>query len=348
MPSPDRAELIAAKNLLAKRRGNTADANEQSVIDDAIAELNDAIEDLDNASLLQAAGLVARAADALERVIASARMGPFDSFLSDIQATLGRLQSRIDAMQASERLPPAPLSEQAEPVPATALGPAAGTGQPVDAPGGSSVAGGGPATVAAEASAQAIPTPVNSRNFSALRDEYASLFDVCRLRPEFAANVEFYVSRLIKHKPTYELVGSNMGIPWVFIGIVHGMECGFNFTTHLHNGDPLSGPTTHVPKGRPEPVQRSFSWLESARDALEFKKLDEVTDWSLPHLLYLLEAYNGFGYRPRGIPTPYLWSFSSLYRSGKFVADGVFDPNAISKQCGAAVMLRTLQERGVA
>jgi lysozyme family protein len=63
-------------------------------------------------------------------------------------------------------------------------------------------------------------------------------------------------------------------------------------------------------------------------------------------MLYLLEAYNGFGYRPRGVPTPYLWSFSNLYRSGKYVADGKFDRNAVSKQCGAAVMLRVLQERG--
>jgi lysozyme family protein len=42
------------------------------------------------------------------------------------------------------------------------------------------------------------------------------------------------------------------------------------------------------------------------------------------------------------VPTPYLWSFSSLYEKGKFVADGVFDPAAVSKQCGAAVMLKAV------
>lgn len=64
-------------------------------------------------------------------------------------------------------------------------------------------------------------------------------------------------------------------------------------------------------------------------------------------MLYLLEAYNGFGYRGRGVPSPYLWSFSNLYRAGKFVADCVFDPNTVSKQCGAAVMVRVMQERGL-
>ena len=32
--------------------------------------------------------------------------------------------------------------------------------------------------------------------------------------------------------------------------------------------------------------------------------------------------------------------------TGKFVADNVWDANAVSKQCGAAVMLKALLERG--
>jgi lysozyme family protein len=52
------------------------------------------------------------------------------------------------------------------------------------------------------------------------------------------------------------------------------------------------------------------------------------------------------GYRRRGVPSPYLWSFSNLYTKGKFVADGHFDANAVSAQCGAAVMLKALQGQG--
>jgi lysozyme family protein len=46
--------------------------------------------------------------------------------------------------------------------------------------------------------------------------------------------------------------------------------------------------------------------------------------------------------RRRGVPTPYLWSYSNLYENGKFVADGRFDPEAVSKQCGAAPMLKAV------
>jgi lysozyme family protein len=63
-------------------------------------------------------------------------------------------------------------------------------------------------------------------------------------------------------------------------------------------------------------------------------------------MLYLLEKYNGFGYRKMGKPTPYLWSFCNLYEKGKYVADGRFDPKIISKQCGAAIMVKALIDRG--
>ena len=65
-------------------------------------------------------------------------------------------------------------------------------------------------------------------------------------------------------------------------------------------------------------------------------------------MLYLLEKFNGFGYRNKRLPTPYLWSFSNHYEQGKYVADGQFDPQAVSLQCGAAVMIKALLEKGVA
>ena len=335
MANQTRGELVQAKNILLRRRANTADTAEQTTIDEALDELDEAIDAITQASLLQAAGMVASATDALERVVASARLGPFDTFLSDIQQSIGRLQGELGAMQASERLMPAPAADE------PALQTSAAIRQP---PAPSAPA---PAPVPAPVPTDGTVRPINSRRFEDLRDEYGKFFDRCRLRPEFAANAEFYFSRLAKFKPTYKQLGDELGIPWVFIGVVHGMECGFNFGTHLHNGDPLSARTVHVPKGRPTSHEPPFTWIESARDALVMEKLDKVDDWSLPHLLYQLESYNGFGYRSHFVPTPYLWSFSNLYSAGKFVGDGVFDPNAVSKQCGAAVMLRVLQERGV-
>jgi hypothetical protein len=70
--------------------------------------------------------------------------------------------------------------------------------------------------------------------------------------------------------------------------------------------------------------------------------LTSWTDWSVPGMLYRFERYNGFGYRSRGINSPYLWSYSNQYKKGKFTGDGKYDPNAVSKQCGAVVLLKSI------
>ena len=90
-----------------------------------------------------------------------------------------------------------------------------------------------------------------------------------------------------------------------------------------------------------------FSWEASATDALTYKKFNVWTDWSVAGILYKLELYNGWGYRKKGVATPYLWSFSNHYTKGKYVEDGVFDPEAVSKQAGAAVILKRMLEQGV-
>ncbi len=182
-----------------------------------------------------------------------------------------------------------------------------------------------------------------------LRDGYLQLFDACQTSPERASTVNWYIGVLTKpkNKAQYEAVGERMKMPWYFVGIIHSLECGFNFAAHLHNGDPLRRKTFHVPAGRPTPWNPPSDWVSSAVDALTWEKFDKETDWSLAHMLYRFELYNGFGYRGRGVNTPYLWSFSSNYAKGKYVGDGHFDPNAVSLQCGAAVLVKELAARSV-
>jgi lysozyme family protein len=334
MQTQTRSDIVVAMNVLVRRRSATVDTAEQAVIDASLDTLAGLLQQLNQAALLDAAAVVAQATDALERVVASARMGPFDTFLADIQGAIAKLNNGLGAMQGIDRLAKAPELKVLRGAPAVAPGsPQAAAGAAVVAP-------------AVAAAAGAVPTPINSTRYDDLRAEYADFFARCALRDGFAGNVEFYVSRLLKSKAVYQQTGAPLGVPWAFIGVVHGMECGFNFQTHLHNGDPLSRRTVQVPRGRPATGNPPFTWVESARDALTLKRLNEVADWGIPRMLYQLESYNGFGYRPRGVPTPYLWSFSTLYSAGKFIADRVFDPAAVSKQCGAALMIKALQQRG--
>ncbi|MEM6677981.1 MAG: D-Ala-D-Ala carboxypeptidase family metallohydrolase [Pseudomonadota bacterium] len=190
------------------------------------------------------------------------------------------------------------------------------------------------------------PTPINSSNFAVIADEYVRFFLGVQTRPTHASKVAAMVAKAVANRPRYEAATVGLGVPWWFVAGLHQMEATYNFGGHLHNGDPLRSRTIRVPAGRPTSGTPPFSWEESAADALRHQRLDGLTDWSLPRALWRWERYNGFGYRSRSIPKPYLWSFSSVYLKGKFTSDGRFDGNAGSAQSGAAVLLKALMEAG--
>ncbi len=311
-----RHELSRAINTLRRRHANTTDAAERKAIRGSIEALNRKIAMLDQAQLLDAAATLTLATEDLERAVAAARLGPFDGYLAALEVHIDRLNQLSGAMHAQESLAPAPED-------------------------------GGESTVriprAARRGARGLEPPLASKDYTLLRSEYQAYYDACRVRSECRGNVAYYVKRLRNGRSLYEAVGRDLnGIPWAFIGAIHAMECGFNFAGHLHNGDPLSARTVQVPKGRPLTGTPPFTWRESAIDALTMKGFHDVRDWSIPHMLYLLERYNGMGYRMRRLASPYLWSFSNHYSRGKFVKDGIYDPHAVSRQCGVAVMLKAV------
>jgi lysozyme family protein len=179
------------------------------------------------------------------------------------------------------------------------------------------------------------------------RVEYRRMFEECRIRPECRSAIASNLWILRRYRSRYERLGNQVRIPWYFIGIIHGLEASFSFVAHLHNGDyPLEKRTVSIPRNRPAVWMPPSDWETSAKDALHYDGFIGETDWSLEAILYRWEAFNGFGYRRREIPSPYLWSFSQHYDRGKFASDGKYDPQLKSQQCGAAVMLKELIRSG--
>jgi lysozyme family protein len=177
---------------------------------------------------------------------------------------------------------------------------------------------------------------------------YIQLWRTIEVRPEWKKTSDAIARKIVSNQGRYAAAVSGTAIPWWFIAVVHAMECSLRFDQHLHNGDPLTGRTVRVPKGRPAAGAPPFTWEESARDSIVYESLDKVTDWTLPSILFHWHRYNGINneYKRRGIPTPYLWSGSQHYTKGKYVADHQFDPNAVSGQAGAAVILKALVDMG--
>ena len=174
--------------------------------------------------------------------------------------------------------------------------------------------------------------------------QYQRLYDTCEVRPNHLRHAQDAAGRIRTQEERYGQVQLWTGVPWWWIALVHHMESGGSFNRHLHNGDPLTGRTVHVPAGRPAKGEPPFNWEVSADDALRLRRLHEVKDWSLPAALYQLEGYNGWGYRKYHTETlsPYLWSGTQHYVRGKYVADGKWYPRAVSLQTGACAVLKLL------
>jgi lysozyme family protein len=138
-------------------------------------------------------------------------------------------------------------------------------------------------------------------------------------------------------KAQYTTVQNYTGVPWFVIAVIHERESDQRWTASLAQGDPWNVVSTHDPRGR-GPFQ---SWIAAAIDALIncSPYAANNKDWSVGGTLTLLEEYNGLGYAARNIPSPYIWSGTDQYASGKFIADHVFRADVIDVQLGCAGLL---------
>ena len=159
----------------------------------------------------------------------------------------------------------------------------------------------------------------------------------------FDAELEYVKKIYNENKDIYMSISQKTGVPPELICAIHFRESACNFDTHLHNGQPLGQPTTIVPKSV------CFDNFEDAAvDALMNNKdktgisfdgrVDDAT------CLAFAEAFNGYGYSNNGHISPYLYSGTSAYTSGKYVSDHNFDPNAVDKQAGIYCVMQALKE----
>jgi lysozyme family protein len=172
-------------------------------------------------------------------------------------------------------------------------------------------------------------------DLAALRRANAKRWANARLTRNFSSVAKHLVSPDAKSR--YQAVAAKTGLPWAAIAVIHERECSQDWTGSLAQGDPWNKVSVHVPAGR-GPFD---SWEDAALDALRncAPYAAGNKDWSIGGTLTVLEEYNGLGYASRGVPSPYVWSGTDQYRSGKYVRDGVYDSNAVDSQLGCAGLL---------
>lgn len=182
---------------------------------------------------------------------------------------------------------------------------------------------------------------VSAYSYSALKDGYTSLWNGMVVTKPAAANAE--AKAIVNAKERLRALEARTGVPWFVIGALLVREAGLvngglDFKACLHNGERIIGTsrkTKLVPKGK-----GPFATFEDAAvDALQGYK---NTAWSPEFVAYTFEKFNGFGYRNKGIPSPYLWGGTNRQRAGKYVADGVYNASVMDPQIGGMAMLKAL------
>lgn len=180
--------------------------------------------------------------------------------------------------------------------------------------------------------------------FTDTKTEYIDLWAQIEIDERRAKDVDVMARKVLRGKDTYQKIEAKTGVPWWFVGILHGRESSCNFEKHLHNGDPLTSRTVLVPAGRPK-GKPPFTWEASAIDALEMKGLHKITAWPIERVCFEAERFNGWGYRKDGRPkSPYLWAGTGHYTKGKYVADHQYSAAAVDKQSGCIAVLKRLTE----
>jgi lysozyme family protein len=149
----------------------------------------------------------------------------------------------------------------------------------------------------------------------------------------------------VANKGRYLAIARSAGMPdiaWVFIAVSHYRESSQDFSKSLAQGDAWNKVSVHVPAGRGP----FASFEDAAVDALAKCSpfAAKLKDWSIGGMLTNLERYNGLGYARMGRPSAYVWSGTDQYHSGKYVADGVFDPDKVDAQLGVAGLILSMMQ----
>lgn len=174
-------------------------------------------------------------------------------------------------------------------------------------------------------------------SYAMLAPHYDRLWAELVPTPEHVLELTRLCDGLTGHRSTYEVASQSVwGTPdyWWYVAITDQMEGGGGAHTYLGNGQRLDEKTTQEPIGR-GPFD---SFVAGCVDALH----GMPAPTSVSQAAYNWENFNGWGYLAKPIEDPYLASWSNKYTKGKYIADHVYDAEAVSGQPGALTLLKVL------
>lgn len=183
-------------------------------------------------------------------------------------------------------------------------------------------------------------------SFEKLEANYVFLASQAHIMPSREHELAAAVTDLLHAKAIYQRVESLTHVPAAVLMALAEREMTGNLHCYLGNGQRLTMRTTIVPKGRGPFPDTVDGYVQGCLDALHLDGLDQVYKqpggWSLARFCYESEAWNGWGYRSRGIPSPYVFGATTVQRPGKFPRDHVFVATLMDPQLGTLALVEEI------
>lgn len=177
---------------------------------------------------------------------------------------------------------------------------------------------------------------------------------ITTINHEMDMEVQKFADTYEKNKERYIALSKETNIPPEVIAVIHYRESApdyFNgtFQVYLHNGEQLGNKTQLVPQDI-----LFYDFDTAAKDALDRKRscADKyhvtVESADLVGMMCYLEEYNGAGYYKNGHISPYSYSGTNLYVSGKYVEEenegGKYNEEVVDNQVGSYLLLNAILE----
>lgn len=186
--------------------------------------------------------------------------------------------------------------------------------------------------------------------YEALQGEYAAYLSRMAATPSKTGQIDAAAKRVLRpeNMDVYQTATAGTAIPPAFIGALELRESNCDPSRALGQGDRWDRVSVNVPRG-----QGPFkSRLDAMKFYIHYDGLDDNSHpWGMEYACWRGERWNGFGPRAHGRATGYLWAGTSIYDrptglGGKYVRDGVWDPDTFDVQLGIVpVLLRIGQLR---
>lgn len=181
---------------------------------------------------------------------------------------------------------------------------------------------------------------------------YEEAYRIMRFDHGYEGRIEAVAKKVLSGRDRYQKFLHSYGliIPWRVIACIHLMEASCDWRATLHNGERIIG-TGRKTRLVPEGFGPFATWEEGAISAVRHMRLDRTKQWTLGLELQMAEIFNGLGYLKHHSSenSPYIWGCTSLNDgTGKYVADGHYDPNAnANAQVGVAAVYKQLDQWGM-